>query len=513
MYSILNVDVRNLIKSFLSVSLIVLLSCTAMADDRSPELAGTRPNIIFIFTDDLGYGDVESYNPDKIKTPNIDQIGESGIRFTEFYSASPVCSPSRAALMTGRYPIRQGIHDVFFPESWGGLPSGEVTIAEILKEAGYATLMVGKWHLGHRKEFLPLQHGFDEFFGVPYSNDMGGFYFVRGNEAIQEDVDQRYLTRKYTEASIEYIEKYGGRDNPFFLYLSHSMPHTPLHVSPEFKGRSEAGLYGDVIEELDWSTGQILDKIRGMGIEQKTLVVFSSDNGPWLLMGSHGGSAGILREGKGTTFEGGMRVPTMAYWKGRITPEQVVDNPAIMLDWFPTFAELAGVKLPPDLDVDGRDISALLIHPEKSMERDIVFYNHGKIEAYRSGDWKLKLAHQGDKPAFLRFFLPGMIGPHERLLFNLNEDPSEKTNLAGQFPEKVRVLKDKISQFQLSLGSVPPKQPSGKNMDYGGFIHVIKILLVKLIVAIAGLLILFYITIRLIKRYRKTRSTAHTLRT
>ncbi|MCP4754710.1 MAG: sulfatase-like hydrolase/transferase [Proteobacteria bacterium] len=212
----------------------------------------------------------------------------NGVRFTEFYSASPVCTPSRAALLTGRYPIRQGIHHVFFPESYGGLAPEETTIAEVLKASGYTTGMVGKWHLGHREKYLPLQQGFDEFFGVPYSNDMGGFYYIRGNTVIQEDVDQRYLTKTYTNESIRFIESHYRDKSPFFLYLAHSMPHVPLHVSPEFEGKSTGGLYGDVIAELDWSTGRILNKLSELGIEEKTLVVFSSDNGPWLMMGSHG---------------------------------------------------------------------------------------------------------------------------------------------------------------------------------------------------------------------------------
>ncbi len=486
------------IKLILLVQAGLMIISPSFADEG--RLQASRPNIIFIFTDDLGYGDIECFNAPKIKTPNIDKIGKQGMKFTEFYSASPVCSPSRAALLTGRYPIRQGIHHVFFPESYGGLPPSEVTIAEVLKESGYSTGMVGKWHLGHREKFLPLQQGFDEFFGVPYSNDMGGFYYIRGNEIIIKDIDQRFLTRTYTREAIKFIETHHKDENPFFLYLAHSMPHTPLYVSPEFKGKSEGGLYGDAVEEVDWSTGEILKKIKELGIEENTLVVFSSDNGPWLLMGSHGGSAGILREGKGTTFEGGMRVPTVAYWKDKIKPGAVSSDLATMMDWFPTFTSLAGGELPASVRIDGKNITQVLSGKGKREDQDLVFFNEGKIEAIRSEDWKLKLALKGYPFSFLRFIHPGIPGPHELYLFNIKDDPEEKKNLADQYPDKVKELKAKINTFEKQLGVMPEGQPLGKNMDYNGFFHVAGAILGKLLFILVSFILVIIIVIKAVRK-------------
>ncbi len=485
-------------KAILMVQAALFVISPSFADEEGHH--GRPPNIIFIFTDDLGYGDLECYKAPKIKTPNIDRISKQGMTFTEFYSASPVCSPSRAALLTGRYPIRQGIHHVFFPESYGGLPPSEVTIAEVLKDAGYATGMVGKWHLGHREKFLPLNQGFDEFFGVPYSNDMGGFYYIRGNEVIQKNIDQRFLTQTYTREALKFIETHYKDDNPFFLYLAHSMPHTPLYVSPEFKGKSEGGLYGDAVEEVDWSTGEILKKIKELGIEKDTIVVFSSDNGPWLLMGRHGGSAGILREGKMTTFEGGMRVPTIAYWKGKIKPGRVNSDLATMMDWFPTFTSLAGGDLPASVPIDGKNITQVLFGKGKREEQDLVFFNEGKIEAIRSGDWKLKLPLKGYPFSFLRFIHPGIPGPHELYLFNIKDDPEEKKNLADQFPDKVKELKVKLNTFETQLGIVPEGLPIGKNMDYSGFFHVAGAILGKLLFILISITIVIIMVIKAVRK-------------
>ncbi len=485
-------------KLFITLQIILVTLAPAFADQGN--LQASRPNIVFIFADDLGYGDIESFGSATIKTPNIDRMGRDGMMFTEFYSASPVCSPSRAGFLTGRYPIRMGINVVFFPESYGGLPPGEVTIAEVLRDAGYTTGIVGKWHLGHREKYLPLQHGFDEFFGVPYSNGMGGFYYFRGNDVIYEDIDQRFLTRTFTRESIAFIEKHAKDNNPFFLYLPHSMPHVPLYASPEFEGKSNGGLYGDVIEELDWSVGQILDKIKEYGIEEKTLVVFSSDNGPWLFMGSHGGSAGILRDGKASTFEGGMRVPTFACWKGKIKPGSVVDDPATMMDWLPTFTILSGGNLPVGSLIDGKDISQVLAGTGKRKGQDLVYYHFGKIEAYRSGDWKLKLPLDcfGYGPVLLPLSVihPGIPTSHGTLLFNLKEDPSEKNNLADQYPEKVRELKAKIKKFEAELGKVPAGQPTGKNANYSGFIRGLGILAGKVVLILISFALIIFIAVK-----------------
>jgi len=488
------------LKLFITLQIILFALAPAYAGQGS--LEATRPNIIFIFADDLGYGDIGSFGATQINTPNLDRLAGEGMMFTQFYAVSPVCTPSRAALLTGRYPIRQGINYVFFPESYGGLPPGEATIAEVLQDEGYATGIVGKWHLGHRKEYLPLQHGFEEFFGVPYSNDMGGFFYIRGNDVIQKDIDRRLITRTYTEESIKFIEKHAGDNQPFFLYLAHTMPHVPIYASHEFEGKSTGGLYGDVVEELDWSVGRILDKLKALGIEEDTLVVFSSDNGPWLLMGGRGGSAGILRGGKATTFEGGMRVPTLACWKGTIKPGTVVDDMATMMDWFPTFATLSGARLPDDIILDGKDITRVLAGTGKRADQKFVYYNWGKIEAYRSGDWKLKLPYEGYGygSSLLRFIHPGITKPHDTLLFNLKDDPSEKINLADQHPEMVKELKAKIEKFQNQLGEVPPTQPTGKNMDYSAYVRLISILVGKLLLIFFSFILVVVIAIKMLKK-------------
>ena len=287
----------------LSILCCLIVSVTAIAADD-------RPNVIIIYADDLGYGDLGCYGANDIATPNIDRVARDGIKFTDFYSASSVCTPSRAALLTGRIPQRMGIVNVFFPESFMGMPTEELTMGQLLQQEGYATAAVGKWHLGHHYQFLPLQRGFDEYFGIPYSNDMESVVYLEGNDVVNFEVDQRYTTRTYTEKATDFIARH--EDDPFFLYLAHSMPHVPIYASPEFEGTSNRGLYGDVIQEIDWSVGQIIEALEKRNLLENTLIVFSSDNGPWHVMRDHGGSAGGLREGKMFTFDGGMRVPTVA---------------------------------------------------------------------------------------------------------------------------------------------------------------------------------------------------------
>jgi arylsulfatase A-like enzyme len=368
---------------------LVLVSHLVFAEQK-------QPNIVFIFADDLGYGDIGSYGATNIRTPNIDRMAAQGAKFDQFYSASPVCTPSRAALLTGRYPIRQGIHGVFFPESFQGMDPEEITIAEMLKEVGYATGIVGKWHLGHHEKFMPWNQGFDEFFGLPYSNDMGGLYFFRNRDISFEEIDQRYLTKTYTEEAIKFIEAH--REQPFFLYLAHNMPHVLLYASPQFEGKSEAGLYGDVIEELDWSVGEILRRLQELQLAENTLVIFTSDNGPWLLMGDRGGSPGPFREGKRFTFEGGMRVPAVAYWPAAIQPGTEPNGMATMMDWMPTFAALTGAQLPQDRAIDGVDITPLLLATGEREHQSLFYYMDGELRAYRNGEWKLKLPFKGDVP-------------------------------------------------------------------------------------------------------------------
>ena len=411
---------------------------------------GQKPNIVYIFADDLGYGDLSCYGAKDINTPNIDQIAKQGIKFTEFYSASSVCSPSRAALLTGRYPQRMGINTVFFPESFTGIPDTEITIPEILKEKGYATGIVGKWHLGHHSKYLPLQHGFDEYFGIPYSNDMESVVYMRGNEVESYKVKQQYITKTYTKEAQKFITK--NKDNSFFLYIAHSMPHVPLYASEEFIGTSKRGLYGDVVQELDWSVGQILKSLREHGILENTLIVFSSDNGPWLAMKEDGGSAGDLREGKTFTFDGGMKVPTVAMWKNRIPQGIINTEVASQMDWFPTIANITGSSIPKGLVIDGLDISKVLTDKGNRKNSDLLFLDGKQLQGYRSGQWKVKLPYKGFRGNKWKQFVKA----HDTLLFNLNTDPGEKNNLFEKYPEKAKeILKEMIEKYQ-DMGKLPP---------------------------------------------------------
>jgi arylsulfatase A-like enzyme len=424
---------------------------------------GQKPNIVYIFADDLGYGDLSCYVAKDINTPNIDQIAKQGIKFTEFYSASSVCSPSRAALLTGRYPQRMGINTVFFPESFTGIPDTEITIPEILKEKGYATGIVGKWHLGHHYQYLPLQQGFDEYFGIPYSNDMESVVYMRGNEVESYKVKQQYITKTYTKEAQKFITK--NKDNSFFLYIAHSMPHVPLYASEEFIGTSKRGLYGDVVQELDWSVGQILKSLREHGILENTLIVFSSDNGPWLAMKEDGGSAGDLREGKTFTFDGGMKVPTVAMWKNRI-PQGIINNEvASQMDWFPTIANITGSSIPKGLVIDGLDISKVLTDKGNRKNSDLLFLDGKQLQGYRSGQWKVKLPYKGFRGNKWKQFVKA----HDTLLFNLNTDPGEKNNLFEKYPEKAKeILKEMIEKYQ-DMGRLPPSLITKAQADQSHF--------------------------------------------
>ena len=424
---------------------------------------GQKPNIVYIFADDLGYGDLSCYGAKDINTPNIDQIAKQGIKFTEFYSASSVCSPSRAALLTGRYPQRMGINTVFFPESFTGIPDKEITIPEILKEKGYATGIVGKWHLGHHSKYLPLQHGFDEYFGIPYSNDMESVVYMRENEVESYKVKQQYITKTYTKEAQKFITK--NKDNSFFLFIAYSMPHVPLYASEEFIGTSKRGLYGDVVQELDWSVGQILKSLREHGILENTLIVFSSDNGPWLAMKEDGGSAGDLREGKTFTFDGGMKVPTVAMWRNRI-PEGIINTEvASQMDWFPTIAKITGSSIPKGLVIDGLDISKVLTDKGNRKNSDLLFFDGKQLQGYRSGQWKVKLPYKGFRGNKWKQFVKA----HDTLLFNLNTDPGEKNNLFEKYPEKAKeILKEMIEKYQ-DMGKLPPSLITKAQADQSHF--------------------------------------------
>jgi arylsulfatase A-like enzyme len=355
------------------------------------------------------------------------------MRLTSFYVCAPVCTPSRAGLLTGRYPLRSGLTRVLFPNSKDGIEDGEVTIAEALRERGYATACIGKWHLGHLAPFLPTRHGFDHYYGIPYSNDMSvpsrgdpPVPLMRNEETIEQPAVQETLTERYTEEAIRFIR--ANRDRPFFLYLPHTMPHVPIHVSDRFRGRSKGGLYGDVVETIDWSVGAILDAVDSEGLGRRTLVIFTSDNGPWLTQGKNGGSAGPLRNGKGTTYEGGMREPFIARWTGTMPAGRVSDQAATSLDLLPTLLRLSGGRPPRDRRLDGKDIRGVLAGRITGRSRDILYYRSESLEAIRSGRWKLHVSRREqnrERPAEL---------------YDLVADIGESRDLAAEHPDVVRRL-------------------------------------------------------------------------
>jgi len=431
--------------------LAVLLLLAALLPEASDAQKSTdKPNIIIILADDMGYGDVASFGAKDIRTPHIDELGSKGMRFTSFYTPSPVCSPTRAGLLTGRYPKRLGIDHVFFPESFTGLPGDEVTIAEVLKGNGYATGVIGKWHLGHHRQFLPLQNGFDEYYGIPYSNDMMGVAYLRGNEVDSFKINQRYTTKTYTTEAIKFIQHH--KEKPFFLYLAHSMPHVPIYASPQFEGKSRRGLYGDVIEELDWSVGEVVKAVVDGGLEKNTLIIFTSDNGPWLVFDVEGGSAGPLRQGKGTTFEGGQRVPAVFYWPGKIPAGRTYTDLATQFDLFPTLVAMTGSKqMPTQKPLDGEDISPILFGNGHRKGDEFAYYSTGKIEAFRKGDWKIRLPQKAVKNGEIT-----IVEATDTLLFNLKDDIGEQHNLLAQNRAKASELLLAWTAFEKKLGPTPP---------------------------------------------------------
>jgi len=437
-------------KTLLKTTVFLLLLFLCGCGNSGTQQTGTT-NFIIIYCDDLGYGDLGCFGADDILTPNIDRMADEGMKFTSFYAASPVCSPSRAALLTGRIPQRMGIQGVFFPESFTGMPVEEMTIADMLKPAGYHTGIIGKWHLGHMQQYLPLQRGFDEYFGIPYSNDMESVVYLEGNELAELNPDQHLLTQTYTTKALDFIER--NSTQPFFLYLAHSMPHVPIYASENFEGTSRRGLYGDVVQELDWSVGQILDKLKEEGIQDNTLVIFSSDNGPWLAMRDHGGSAGSLREGKQFTFEGGQRVPTIAFWPGKIQPGTKYDDMGLMMDWFPTICEIAGVSLPDGRAYDGESLLGVLEGTGHRMGDEFLYYDGGLLQCYRKGDWKIKLPYDGNQGTPWK----KKVDAHPLLLINLSADPGEKFNLADSNPEKVKEMLEAMEAYKKSKGDLPPR--------------------------------------------------------
>jgi len=418
------------------------------------------PNIVILLADDLGYGDLACYGHPTIRTPNLDRMAAEGLRFTQYY-AWCYCTPSRAALLTGRLPVRSGLNRVLGPSSTGGVPDSEVTLASALKTRGYQTTCIGKWHLGHLPQFLPTRHGFDRYFGIPYSNDMDRakegeppIPLMRDASITEQPAVQETLTQRYTHEALGFIRSHaeGGAGNrPFLLYLAYTFPHVPLHASPEFRGKSPRGLYGDVVEELDASVGQILQTLRDLGLAGSTLVVFTSDNGPWLSQRLHAGSAGLLREGKLTNWEGGVRVPCLAWWPGTIAPGRVVQDLASELDLFATCVELAGGALPTDRPYDSNSLVPLLRGTGPGSRGEIFYYYDDQLTAVRQGPWKLHLetieAASGETISQY----------HEHpLLFNLAHDPSERFNVADQHPNVVERLTGLIKSHR---ASVTPGRP------------------------------------------------------
>jgi arylsulfatase A len=421
--------------------------------------ATRTPNIVVIFTDDLGYGDLGCYGHPSIRTPQLDAMASAGLRFTDFCSAAEVCTPSRAALLTGRYPPRSGMagtRRVLFPGSKGGLPQSEITLPKALKTKGYATAHIGKWHLGIHEGGRPQDHGFEFTYGIPYSNDMDArpnlprgssgsptpppdgwnVPLIRNGEIIERPVDQTTITKRYTETAVNFIRE--KRAQPFFLYMAHTMPHVPMFASPEFKGKSARGIYGDAVEEIDWSVGQMLAALKSAGVAENTLVIFTSDNGPWLTQNTQGGSAGLLREGKGSTWEGGMRVPAIAWWPGRIKPG-VTSTPVNAMDVFPTSLALAGVALPTDRVIDGTDVSALLTRGASLPERPFFYYRGNALFACRLGNFKAHFKTQAG------YGQPQPESHETPLLFNLAHDPSERFDIAAKHPEVLERIKQAVA--------------------------------------------------------------------
>ncbi len=427
------------------------------------------PNIVIIFIDDMGYADIGPFGAKGYKTPNLDRMAKEGIRFTSFYVAQGVCSASRAALLTGTYPNRIGIHGALGPNAKHGISDNEVTIAEMLKTKGYATAIYGKWHLGHHPQFLPTRHGFDEYFGLPYSNDMWpnhpeakpGTYpplpLIENDKVIQLMPAQAQLTRQYTEHAVSFIER--NKDKPFFLYVPHTMVHVPLFVGEKFNGSSQAGLYADIVQELDWSVGEILNTIKTQGLDKDTLVIFTSDNGPWLSYGEHAGSAGPLREGKGTAWDGGVREPFIARWPGRIPAGRTTREPAMTIDLLPTIAKLAKADLPPH-KIDGLDIWPLLKGDAKAKNPHAAYffyYNTNELQAIRSGKWKLVLPHTyrtlGDQPKAKDGIPVKYSNVKAGLeLYDLESDIGEKNNIAAKHPDVVQRLEALAEQAREDMG-------------------------------------------------------------
>lgn len=404
-----------------------------------------KPNIVMILCDDLGYGDPGCYGG-RIRTPNIDRMAAEGVRFTDFYAANPVCSPSRAALLTGKYPTRVGVPRVLSAADTGGLDLGEKTLADHLKADGYRTMIVGKWHLGRTPEYLPHRRGFDHWFGIPYSNDMRPRRLMRDDRVLEEEANLDNLTERYAQECVKFIRE--SRKNPFFLYFPHTFPHIPLAASPRFRGKSPLGLYGDTVEEVDWSVGQILQTLKSEGLERNTLVMFSSDNGPW-----YEGSPGRLRGRKGFTFEGGMRVPFIAWMPGRIPAGTLSRQLASMMDVMPTSLKLAGQPVPSS-GIDGIDLWPILSDPKRTVDREALLYfaEFGDLQCIRWRNWKLHVArhnvpYYAPVPAVGRLNVP-LVRPE---LYDLSLDDDESYDVAAEHPDIVADLRGRVDRLMVTM--------------------------------------------------------------
>jgi len=452
--------------------LFTLITCCLVTwTSAAPETkAASQPNIVIIFIDDMGYGDIGPFGATQQKTPHLDRMAKEGMKLTSFYAA-PVCSVSRAQLLTGCYGPRISVPGVYFPGSAAGLNPKETTIAEHLKTLGYATMCVGKWHVGDQPEFMPINQGFDHYLGIPYSNDMqkrakGGEKpvtpLIKDDKVLEllTDEQQADIVVRYTEAALSFITT--NKDKPFFLYLPHTAIHTPIYPGKDFQGKSGNGRVGDWIEELDWSTGRILDTLRELGIAENTLVIFTSDNGPWLIKGKDSGSAGPLRGGKGSTWEGGVRVPTVVWWPGKVPAGSSVDTVTGTIDLLPTAVSLAGGKVPAEPVIDGRDISPVLLGKTTTSTRDTQYYFSGyNLDAVRQGPWKLALRAQ--KETMGRGAEKDAAGNQPRL-YNLDQEINEKTNLADQHPDVVARLSELAKAMDSEIGGEKPtaRRPAGK---------------------------------------------------
>ncbi len=451
---------------FICLGILLVFAC---GEKPAPEIK-KAPNVVLIFTDDQGYQDVGVFGSPDIETPNLDQMAKEGIKLTNYYSAQPICSASRAGILTGCYPNRIGIHNALGPGQKIGINASETTLAEMLKANGYKTAIFGKWHLGDDPKFLPTRHGFDEYFGIPYSNDMWPFHPWQGevfnfpplplfeNETVIDTLtDQSQLTTQLTERSVDFINR--NKDNPFFLYVPHPQPHVPLFVSEKFKGKSKRGLYGDVIMEIDWSVGQILDALKKNGIDDNTIVIFTSDNGPWLAYGNHAGSALPLREGKGTGWDGGQRVPFIMKYPDKVKAGQISDTPMMAIDLLPTIAEVTQSELP-EKTIDGKSAWNLLSgeNTESPQKAYFFYYRVNELFGVRYGKWKMYFPHRyrtmdGQEPG--KDGLPGayrMVDMEEIELYDIESDISETKNLADENPQVVAEIKVLANEMRSKLG-------------------------------------------------------------